>query len=188
MKSVDRNAGLPFVAHLLVVFLLPGTLAWAEAEGRQDAVPRFRAESELVLVDLVATDGKGRFVSDIRQDEVEVREDGKRQKIRLFRLEEGEIPAERPGDTSPGVARALRDVRTRGQGGYVVFLLDLQTMDLDSAERRQKEPSGSFWTREWILETWPCWSRIRPAFQVDQPLPPGAGEAGRGPGSSALSP
>ena len=89
MKSVYRNAGLPFVAHLLVVFLLPGSLAWPEAGQRQDTIPRFRAESELVLVDLVATDGKGRFVSDIRQDEVEVREDGKRQKIRLFRLGTG---------------------------------------------------------------------------------------------------
>ena len=85
------NAGLPFVAHLLAVFLLPGTLVWPQAERQQDTIPRFRAESELVLVDLVATDGKGRFVSDIRQDEIEVLEDGKRQKIRLFRLEQGEI-------------------------------------------------------------------------------------------------
>ncbi|MCY3776779.1 MAG: VWA domain-containing protein, partial [Candidatus Aminicenantes bacterium] len=169
MKSVYRNAGLPFAAQLLVVFLLPGTLAWSEAERRQDTIPRFRAESELVLVDLVATDGKGRFVSDIRQDEVEVLEDGKRQKIRLFRLEEGEIPAERPGDTSPGAARALRDVQERDQGGYVVFLLDLQTMDLDSAERskgaiREFLHSGMDPGDLAMLVT------IRPAFQVDQPF------------------
>ena len=169
MKSVYRNAGLPFAAHLLVVFLLPGTLAWPEAGRRQDTIPRFRAESELVLVDLVATDGKGRFVSDIRQDEVEVREDGKRQKIRLFRLEQGEIPAERPGEPSPGAARALRDVQERGQGGYVVFLLDLQTMDLDSAERskgaiREFLDSGMDPGDLAMLVT------IRPAFQVDQPF------------------
>lgn len=169
MKSVDRNAGLPFVARLLLVFLLPGTLARPEGERRRDPIPRFRAESELVLVDLVATDGKGRFVSDIRQDEVEIREDGKRQKIRLFRLEQGEILAERPGEPSPRASRALRDVSQRGQGGYVVFLLDLQTMDLDSAERskgaiREFLHSGMDPGDLAMLVT------IRPAFQVDQPF------------------
>ena len=169
MKSVYGNAGLPFVAHLLAVFLLPGTLVWPQAGRRQDTIPRFRAESELVLVDLVATDGKGRFVSDIRQDEIEVLEDGKRQKIRLFRLEQGEIPDEQPGEPSPRAARALRDVQKRGQGGYVVFLLDLQTMDLDSAERskgaiREFLHSGMDPGDLAMLVT------IRPAFQVDQPF------------------
>lgn len=169
VKRVDRIAGFPLVARLLLVFLLPGTLARPEGERRQDTIPRFRAESELVLVDLVATDGQGRFVSDIREDEVEVREDGKRQKIRLFRLEQGEIPAERPGEPSPGRSRALRDVQKRGQGGYVVFLLDLQTMDLDSAERskgaiREFLHSGMDPADLAMLVT------IRPAFQVDQPF------------------
>lgn len=169
VKSVHRNAGFSFPAYLLVVFLLPGTLAWPEAGRRQDTAPRFRAESELVLVDLVATDAKGRFVSDIRQDEIAVLEDGKRQKIRLFRLEQGEIPAGQPGEPAPGAARALRDVQKRGQGGYVVFLLDLQTMDLDSAERskgaiREFLHSGMDPGDLAMLVT------IRPAFHVDQPF------------------
>ena len=169
LTSVDRSSGLPLVANLLAVFLLPGTLAWPEGERRQDTIPRFRAESELVLVDLVATDRKGRFVSDIRQEEVEVLEDGKPQKIQLFRLEQGEVLDQQPGEPSPRRGRALPEVRKRGQGGYVVFLLDLQTMDLDSEERskgaiREFLRSGMNPGDLAMLVT------IRPAFQVDQPF------------------
>ena len=169
MNCAYGNAGLPFAAHLLVAILLPGTLAWSGSERRQDAVPRFRAESELVLVDLVATDGKGRFVSDLRQDEVEVLEDGKRRKIQFFRLERGGISDASPGEPSPPRARGRRDVQKRGQGGHVVFLLDLQTMDLNSAER-SKEAIREFLRSGMDPGDSAMLVTIRPAVRVDQPF------------------
>ena len=53
----------------------------------QDQTPTFRAESDVVLVDLIVTDRKGNSVDDLKRKEVELFEDGKRQNIRFFRLE-----------------------------------------------------------------------------------------------------
>ena len=79
MKKASRDTDLQIAAPLLAVVLLSGSFARPEAAPQQDAVPRFRAESELVLVDLVATDGK----------------------IQFFRLEQVEVADPRPGEPSP---------------------------------------------------------------------------------------
>ncbi len=155
--------------YLLVLSLLPGTLARIEAAPPQDSPPRFRAESELVLVDLVATDGKGRFVSDLRQDEVEVLEDGKRRKIQFFRLEQFEPTRDEPGEPSAQAARGRGSVPQGRLGGYVVFLLDLQTMDLNSAER-SKEAIREFLRSGMDPGDLAMLVTIRPAVRVDQPF------------------
>ena len=169
MKRAYRYSYLQFVAHLLVAFLLLGTSAKSQTASRQDSPPRFRAESELVLVDLVATDGKGRFVSDLRQDEIEVREDGKRRKIQFFRLERFETRGEEPGEPSPQAARGREAVPEERPAGYVVFLLDLQTMDFNSAER-SKEAIREFLRSGMDPEDLAMLVTIRPAFHVDQPF------------------
>ena len=169
MKSASRDTDLQFGASLLAVFLISGSFARPEAASQQDAVPRFRAESELVLVDLVATDGKGRFVSDLRPDEVEVLEDGKRRKIQFFRLEQGEVADAHPGEPSPRVAPGRLDVPKRSPAGYVVFLLDLQTMDLNSAER-SKEAIREFLRSGMDPGDLAMLVTIRPAVRVDQPF------------------
>ena len=173
MKNNFQDCDLQFPAQLLVIFLLLGSMTWPQPAPRQDGAPRFRAESELVLVDLVATDGKGRFVDDLRQDEIEVRQDGKRRKIQFFRLEQEAVPGERVGEPSPGVARGRRDVEMPGQGGYVVFLLDLQTMDWDSAER-SKGAIREFLNSEMAPGDSAMLVTIRPNLQVDQSFTPDA--------------
>lgn len=52
----------------------------------QQREPSFRVSSELVVIDLVAVDRQGRFITDLRPDEIEVKEDGKRQAVQLLRL------------------------------------------------------------------------------------------------------
>ena len=169
MKRASRYSYLQFVARLLVAFLLLGTSAKSQTASRQDSPPRFRAESELVLVDLVATDGKGRFVSDLRQDEIEVREDGKRRKIQFFRLERFETRGEEPGEPSPQGARG-REAAPQGRpAGYVVFLLDLQTMDFNSAEQ-SKEAIREFLRSGMDPGDLAMLVTIRPAVRVDQPF------------------
>ena len=169
MKSASRDTDLQFAASLLAVFLLSGSFARPEAAPQQDSPPRFRAESELVLVDLVATDGKGRFVSDLRQDEVEVSEDGKRRKIQFFRLEQLETTRDEPGAPPPQATRGRGNMPQGRQDGYVVFLLDLQTMDLNSAER-SKEAIREFLRSGMDPGDLAMLVTIRPAVRVDQPF------------------
>ena len=53
---------------------------------QEDEAPVFRAQSELVLVDLVVSDKRGNVVRDLKVEDVEVFEDGKRQDIVFFDL------------------------------------------------------------------------------------------------------
>ncbi len=125
LRSRQRNA----------VFLSLFAVATLGAAPQEEQTPVFRAESDLVLVDLVATDKEGRFVADLRVDEIQVRADGKPRRIQYFRLERGE-PAAAPVET-PAVPDSPPH-RERRSAGFVVFLLDLQTMDLNSAERSKE--------------------------------------------------
>ena len=74
------------------------TFAWTlsaplQAFFQGDHVPRIRTESELVLVDVVVKN-PWEFVFDLRPDEIQLFEGGKRQKIRIFRLEQGAASGE----------------------------------------------------------------------------------------------
>ncbi len=54
----------------LVPILLVSFLGRVGATAPQDQTPTFRAESDLVLVDLVVTDRKGKFVDDLKLEDV----------------------------------------------------------------------------------------------------------------------
>jgi len=47
---------------------------------------QFGTSADLVLIDLIATDGDGRRVTDLRAEEVEIYEDGKRQAVEMLRF------------------------------------------------------------------------------------------------------
>jgi VWFA-related protein len=54
--------------------------------GAQQPDPRFRVDSELVVVDLVALDRRAEFVADLQPSEIEVLENGQRREIRFVQL------------------------------------------------------------------------------------------------------
>ena len=166
MNKVYRGRDSLRSRQRIVVSLQLFALTMLQAAPQQDATPRFRAESELVLVDLVATDREGRFVADLRVDEIQVLADGKPRKIQYFRLERGELAGE-PAET-PAVPDSLPE-RVRAPGGFIVFLLDLQTMDLNSAER-SKEAIREFLRLGMDLEDHAMLVTIRPPLRVDQPF------------------
>ncbi len=47
---------------------------------------QFGTSADLVLIDLIATDGDGRRVTDLRAEEIEIYEDGKRQAVEMLRF------------------------------------------------------------------------------------------------------
>jgi VWFA-related protein len=77
------------------------------AELRRDV---FRVDTEVVLLDVVARDKKGRTVRDLRPDEVEVYEDGVRQDVGTFRFLDSRAIGEAQEDAAvaqrPGAAPA----------------------------------------------------------------------------------
>jgi VWFA-related protein len=72
----------------------------------QDAQPIFRGGINFVRVDVIATDGKGQHVTDLKQDEFEVLEDNLPQSVEQFRLIKVDGNP-KPGDPPP------REIRTR---------------------------------------------------------------------------
>ena len=154
----SRNWILAFLSLIAPLLL--------EAAPQEEGSPVFRTLSDLVLVDLVATDKKGRFVADLRVDDIRVLADGKPRKIQYFRLERGG-----PAEATPGIP-AAPDSSPRpapGPGGFVVLLLDLQTMDLNSVGR-SKEAVREFLRSGMDPQDHAMLVTIRPPLRVDQPF------------------
>ncbi|HVF28564.1 MAG TPA: VWA domain-containing protein, partial [Pyrinomonadaceae bacterium] len=63
-----------------------------QGTGRESEQDVIRVESNEVLLDIVVRDRRGKPVRDVRADEVEVFEDGVKQKVTAFRLVEGDAP------------------------------------------------------------------------------------------------
>ena len=71
-----KNAIFPGVIFALLA---------SSGQGTQDfQVPTFRITSSQVVVDFLAIDNQGRFVTDLRADEIQILEDGKKQSIDVF--------------------------------------------------------------------------------------------------------
>ena len=164
MRSLGRT---------LPVCLVALCLGWSWMIHAQDQTPTFRAESDVVLVDLIVTDRKGNSVDDLKRKEVELFEDGKRQNIRFFRLERKDGHDRRDqtrevSDRSSGSPGGRSDGDTSsGMGGYYAFLMDLQAMDHNSLER-SKDSIRAFLRSEIDPRDRIMLATIRPQFRVDQ--------------------
>ncbi len=164
MRSLGRT---------LPVCLVALCLGWSWMIHAQDQTPTFRAESDVVLVDLIVTDRKGNSVDDLKRKEVELFEDGKRQNIRFFRLERKDGHDRRDqtrevSDRSSGSPGGRSDGDTSSAvGGYYAFLMDLQAMDHNSLER-SKDSIRAFLRSEIDPRDRIMLATIRPQFRVDQ--------------------
>ena len=76
-----------------VATMLLAAATAAQELPREFTMQVFRAETEVVLLDVVVRDKKGRTVRDLRPDEVEVFEDGEKQEISAFRLLDSAAPS-----------------------------------------------------------------------------------------------
>ena len=113
---------------------------------------KFKVESQLVLVNVVARDKSGRPVTDLKRDDFTVLEDGKPQKISSFDFENLDStplsvaagPAQRTVEGKPGAPASapLRPLLTRKDAEealsnkrVIVLFFDLGSMDPDQTQR-----------------------------------------------------
>ena len=122
---------------------LPSQSAQRSGQGtKRFEVPTFRITSSQVLVDFLAIDKQGRFVTDLRPDEVEIFEDGKKQSIDVF-LPPAQLPREefvsttgggarpsRPRPISPAPGSSAASVRRRA--GQTVIVIDSRVMEANN--------------------------------------------------------
>lgn len=112
--------------------------------GQEKQPPSFRIESELVLVDLIVTDQEGNFLSDLSPEEIEVFEDGKRQKISSFHLWRlGSGQGEKTPPEKEREQALLRSLQRAGRARHTprphfIFLLDLPSLSFDSLQRMKE--------------------------------------------------
>ncbi len=144
-------------------------------DAQQEPVPSFRAQSEVVLVDLVVTDKRGQFVHDLKPEEIQVFEDGKLQRLTFFDLRkragsEEQLVSEVETGSVPAPALAARTLPTTPQDrGYFVFLFDLQSMSFHGLER-VKESIRRFARSELAPTDQVMVASIRPQFKVEMPF------------------
>jgi VWFA-related protein len=113
----------------LVIAIFAGTLDLlaADQDSRQSPAPTFRGAVRQIEVDIIVTDGDGRPVRDLTQEEFEIREDDRVQRVQTFSMvdlpvssqviSQGEI-ASFPSDTA---------TNTLAEGRTYVLLLDSES-------------------------------------------------------------
>ena len=111
------------------------------------APPVFRVDSELVVVDLVATDRTGQFVGDLQPADIELLEDGRPQKLQFVRLTRGSARVDgaaapsagepaRPASPSTTPAETSRPGGTgASDGAAIAIVLDMSTIPADAIGR-----------------------------------------------------
>ena len=133
---------IPPVRIRFVAFLWLACRLWPSAWAQD--LPSFKTATELVLVDLVATDRDGNFVWDLRPDELEVLEDGRRQTVTFFSLQNrgAPVPVRDPETRGPPAPSVSSVPVQRIEEGYYVFLMDLHSMPFDALGRSKEAVRG----------------------------------------------
>ena len=117
----------------------------AAAQKKPPESPLLRVQSEMVLIDLVVTDQEGRPVKDLRGEELQVFEDGKKQKVQFFDFLAGE---------EDSVAEEEDAYRVAAPAAEAVLILFLDMASLEAnVFLRVKESLGEFLSQPGSPET-----------------------------------
>ena len=108
---------------VLGVFASPACAA-LEQNTSETPITTLKANSRVVLLDVVVTDKQGNPVRDIRADDLKVFEDGKLQKLSSFALVDKASPAMAapPAELGPGIYYNRQGLETQN-GQFTVLLL-----------------------------------------------------------------
>lgn len=143
---MNRGARLAVALGVAAAAAAPSAAQPAAQPLRAEPPPTFRADAQVVLLDMVVRDSKDQPVSDLRADEVEVYEDGRRCEIVSFRLVRSDATVDSPAP--PGSAGQGATVGTGASGSgaptrpaLVLLVFDQLTGD---AARRARSAGERF--------------------------------------------
>ena len=142
MKDLRDHAVPTHLTHFLLLFLLiflAGVALDAEGPAPEDTpMPAIRISTHLVLLDVVAVDGGGKAVADLKADDFVVEDGGKKQKISSFSFESAQNGAASL-PTLPAGVYSNRPAYTMPPGPLTILLLDsLNTTVQNQAYARGK--------------------------------------------------
>ena len=148
------KTGVPKLQWLCVVIV---SLTASRAQTPPDAPPAvFQSNAQLLQVRVIAEDRDGKPVTDLRQNEFQLRDNGSPQDLRLF-LNESERTSLALPPLPPGTFTNRDKSRPDGHSGYSVIVLDtLLTLLADEGQGG----SGTIWA-------------IQTALKALHSLPPG---------------
>jgi VWFA-related protein len=127
---------------VLVIAMFAGSraaLAQQPNEQPASATTTIKAETRLVLVDVIVTDKKGDYILDLNQKDFKVFEDDQEQKVKTFSFEQGAAPSElskrhlvlffdddsmNPADQGRARAAAAKFLDTNGGTGHYFAVID----------------------------------------------------------------
>src|ERR1051326_8425384 len=109
----------------LVLVLLFTLAGHAQAQEQGDVV---KVKSNLVNIDVIVKDKKGKYVSDLKAEDFTITEDGQAQKIEFFDAPMVRTETRKPGETTTEVTVGAGPTTTPTRN-YVALVLDSQTTD-----------------------------------------------------------
>ena len=144
MASVMRLVQRGLALGMAMVLALPGAAQQGDAGGSQDTGFVLRAESDLVLTNVVVRDAKtGTLVTGLGQSDFTVLEDGKAQRIASFDFESVDKAQPLNEATLSGIASAINNKSATGSvrpeelrnHRLIVFFFDLTSMQPEDVDR-----------------------------------------------------
>src|SRR6185295_13622923 len=125
MRLVNPSLSVA-VCGFAFLLLLTGA-AHAQAQEQEDVV---KVKSNLVNIDVIVKDKKGKYISDLKPEDFTITEDGKAQKIEFFDAPIVRIEVHKPGDTVAAAPSAPQPGPATATRNYVALVLDLQSTDI----------------------------------------------------------
>lgn len=146
--SIDRLIN-PFrsaqLCGLAFLFLLTSA-GLAKAQEQGDVV---KVKSNLVNIDVIVKDKKGKYISDLKAEDFTITENGQPQKIEFFDAPLTKTETGKPGDVSlVGTSTPTTNAPPRN---YVTLVLDSQTTDITNL--KQVREGAIKYVREQITDT-----------------------------------
>src|SRR5689334_1145481 len=111
------------VSVLVLLFTLA---AHAQAQEQEDVV---KVKSNLVNIDVIVKDKKGKYVSDLKAEDFTITEDGQSQKIEFFDAPVSRTETRKPGETTTAQVTTTSTATATPTRNYVALVLDSQTTD-----------------------------------------------------------
>ncbi|HMO82038.1 MAG TPA: VWA domain-containing protein [Pyrinomonadaceae bacterium] len=126
------------LCFILMIVLMPAAAVQVSAQNptsppKEDGEV-VRISTELIQIDVSVTDRRGNVIRDLRQDEIEIFENGRKQKITGFSFVSGETGT-RPVSNVPREARVPSTLRPENVRRTFALVVDDLTLSFDSISR-----------------------------------------------------